>query len=155
MMTPSKADQTRQPKSAMTHDPVTKQRKPIPEEIDPDFIYVDERVEIIEMYAPECLDRKIDGIVQRDSSEFTSFWGDPTVDVGIYKRQGYIPVVDPNTKEQVNHKGDPLFKRARELFEKHRRRSEGISRKAAEAALEAEDEDSQQEQFTTAIPRGG
>jgi len=144
----------RQPKSAETHDPVTRMRKPVPEEIDPNYVYKDEREEIIEMFAPDCIDKRDErGARIQNSSEFTAFFGDPKGDMSLYRRQGYIPIVQNG--EQVTHRGDPLFKRARELFTKERMRSEGISRRNAEASLEAEDADAAKEGFTTSIPAGG
>jgi len=148
--------QTRSPKGAETHDPLTKQRKPVPKGIDMSTMLVDERKELVELFAPECLNRKDDaGNVIRDSSEFTPFFDDPDIDPAIYRRQGYIPIIDKETDKQVVHRGDRLWELPRELFAKRKARSAEISRRAAESSLEAEDADASQHGFTTTVPAGG
>ncbi len=120
--------------------------------------FIDERRELVKRHAPECLDRKDErGRLMRRSSEFTEFFGDPKVDPLTYRRQGYIPVLDESmkAKTQVTDKGDPLYKRPRELFIKDRRRGEELSRRTVEGHLEANASELQREGFTTDIPPGG
>ena len=109
----------RHPKGPITEDPRTGRRVPVPkalEQLEP--LWTDERKELIAVYAKDCLNRQKNGREVPDSSAATAFWGDPDIPSAQYRRLGYEPVVDPETKEQVTHRGDPLFRRARELTKK-------------------------------------
>ncbi len=114
----------RMPKGPITEDPLTGKRLTIPaglEGLEP--LWVDERKELIGVYAKDCLNQTQNGKDVRDSSKFMAFWGDPDEKPATYRRQGYEPVMDPETKEQVTHRGDPLWKRPRAMTVKHMTRA--------------------------------
>jgi len=108
--------------------PVKKQRIAPKVNVDAQYI-VDERAEIVSQFAPEC-----DGA----SSAFSAFFGDPEIPVEYYERRGYTPVTSPKG-EQVTHKGDPLFKRPRESFQKEMDVISGRAMRLAESAKTAGD----------------
>ncbi len=69
---------------------------------------VNERKNLIEQYAPECLSVvSADGRVR--DGEFHAFFGDGTTPIEDYKRQGYEPITRENG-EIVRHRRDPLFR---------------------------------------------
>jgi len=73
-----------------------------------DYAAGDERAEIINQFAVDCVG---------PNSAFSAYFDDPEIPAEYYERRGYQAVVSPKG-EQVTHKGDRLWKRSRDVFQK-------------------------------------
>lgn len=86
--------------------------------IDVEIAETCERMDLLRMYAPECVEKIERNTFVKDprhpsywrkkNPEFKEFFGDPLVPVDHYKRLGYEPVIADG--KHINHKGDPLYK---------------------------------------------
>ena len=95
-----------------------------------DFAATDERREYVAQYAPECVG---------PNAEFSAFFDDPAIPAEHYARRGYEAVL--NSKgEQVNHKGDRLWKRPRSIVAREKAASAQRGLDLASAAKTAGDE---------------
>lgn len=95
-----------------------------------DFAATDERAEIVNQFAPDCVGT---------GSEFSAYFDDPDVPAEYYERRGYTAVMSPKG-EQVTHKGDRLWKRPRAVVQKEMDASSNRAMELAAAARTPGDE---------------
>lgn len=95
-----------------------------------DFSATDERRELVSQFAPECVG---------PNAVFSAFFDDPAIPAEYYARRGYEAVTTPKG-EQVNHKGDRLWKRPRDVVAREKAASAQRGLGLASAAKTAGDE---------------
>lgn len=114
-------------------------RKPAPAGVVAFRPYTDERTELIHQYAPECED-KLDGYGrEKAESKWVAYFGDEKEPVSRRKSMGFEPVIDPETKQQVTHNGDPLWRIPREKYAERIERPAAESREIVQDQFEAQD----------------
>jgi len=81
-------------------------------------VHSDERKELIKRYAPECVDPPFSplkkNIKDRTFAKWHAFWSAPEK-ADIAAHRAYVPIINEHG-DQVQHKGDLLFKIQRELW---------------------------------------
>lgn len=97
----------------------------------------DERAEIVQTFAPECVAKMENG--KEIAPDWHAFFGDPNIPIEHYVRKGYTPI-KMQDGSLVTHKGDPLMKIEQAKHIADLKRSGAISRALAEQAQSGEGE---------------
>ena len=107
---------------------------------------VNERQEIVRMFAPDAIDVQEEQHVGVNKMTATgkhinklhAFFGDPNVRPEVYEADGYTAVTKDG--EHITHRGDPLYTLPQDEYEENRAVGEEISRQSVETSVAGEDD---------------